>query len=123
MYVELDNLIIDKWPCRFQDLQTNIEEALKRFSPTATYIKGKWLGFERSQAKSQRSYETDYIRIRLETDLSRSYEDGEVERIKVTAHPTALDDTYSLVGCTHLLDTKVAQIVVDIYEACMKIKS
>lgn len=123
MHAEVDNLIVDKWPCKFQDLQTNIEEALNRYLSTTTYIKGKWPSFDRSKAKSQKAYETDYIRLRLETDLSRNYGDGEVERIKVTAQPTALDNTFSLVGCTHLLDTKVAQVVMDIYEACLKIRA
>ena len=123
MHAEVDNLIIDKWPCRFEDLQTNIEEVLKRYLPKTTYTKGKWPSFDTSKAKSQKSYEADYVRLRLETDLSRSYGDGEVERIKVSAQPTALDNTFSLMGCTHLLDTKVAQVVMDIYEACMKIRS
>ena len=123
MHAEVDNLIIAKWPCKFEDLQLNIEEILRRYLSQTTYVKGKWPSFEKSKAKSQKSYETDYVRIRLGTDLSSSYGDGEVERIKVNAQPTLLDNTFSLVGCTHLLDTKVAQVVLDIYEACMKIRS
>jgi hypothetical protein len=123
MYAEVDNLIIDKWPCKFEDLQKNIEEALKRYLSKTTYLKGKWPSFDKSKAKSKKSYETDYIRLRLETDFSRGYADGEVERIKIHAEPTGLDDTFYLGGCTHLLDTKVAQIVIDIFEACMKIRS
>ena len=46
-----------------------------------------------------------------------------MERITVTARPTALDTNYSLVGAGHLLDTKIAQIVIDIAEACDKIRS
>jgi hypothetical protein len=122
-HVEVDNLIIDTWPCKFQDLQSNIEEVLKRYLPKTEYIKGKWPSFEKSKAKSKKSFETDYIRIRLETDLSQSYGDGEVERIKVSAQPSVLDNTFSLVGSTHLLDTQVAQIVIDILEACMKLRS
>ena len=123
MHAEVDNLIIDKWPCRFQDLQANIEKALNRYLPKTNYIAGKWPSFDNSKAKSQKAYEADYIRIRLETDLTRNYGEGEVERIKVTAQRTYLDNTFSLIGCTHLLDTKVAQVVMDIYEACMKIRS
>jgi hypothetical protein len=123
MYTELDNLIIDNWPCKFQDLEINIEEVLRRSLAKAIYAKGNWPSFERSKAKSQKSYETDYIKLRLETDLSRSYGEGEVERVKVTARPTELDNTYSLTGCGHLLNTKVAQIVIDIFEACMKIRN
>jgi len=123
LYAEVDNLIIDAWPCKFQDLQTNIEETLNRYLPSTVYVKSKWPSYENSKAKSQKSFESDYIRIRLETDLSRPYGDGEVERIEVSATPTPLDTTFSLVGCTHLLDTKVAQVVLDIFEACLKIQS
>lgn len=122
MYAEVDNLIIDSWPCKFQDLETNIEEVLRRFLPKTIYAKGEWPSFDKSKAKSKKSYESDYIRLRLETDTSRGYGDGEVERIKVTAQPTALDNTYSLTGCTHLLNTEIAQVVLDIFEACMKIR-
>jgi hypothetical protein len=123
MYAEIDNIIVDNWPCKFEDLETNIEVTLKRFSNKITWIKGKWPSYDTSKAKSQQSYETDYISLRLETDRSRSYGDGEVERIKVTAQPTPLDDTYCLTGTGHLLDTKIAQIVIDILEACIKIRN
>lgn len=122
IYAEVGNLIIDSWPCKFADLQVNIEEALSRFSTTAIRQE-KWPSFQHSKAKSQQSFEADYIRLRLETDKSRSYKDGEVERIKVTARPTLLDNTYSLTGCAHLIDTKVAQVVIDIFEGCMKIRT
>lgn len=41
MQVEVDDLIVDKWPCKFEDLQTNIKEVLKRYLPKTDYIKGK----------------------------------------------------------------------------------
>ena len=122
-YAEVDNLIIDNWPCKFQDLETNLEAILKRFSAKTILVKGKWPSYDNSKAKTQKSYEADYIRLRLETDRSRSYGDGEVERIKVTAQPTSLDDTFHLSGTGHSLDTKVAQIVLDIFEACLKIRN
>lgn len=123
MHAELDNLIVDAWPCKFEDLQTNIEETLARFSSHAVYVEGKWPSFISSKAKSQRSFETDYVSFRLETDLTRNYVEGEVERIKVSAQPTKLDNTYSLNGCGHMFETKVAQIVLDIFEACLKIRN
>lgn len=123
MYAELDNIIVDTWPCKFEDLQTNIEETLRRFSSHAVYMEGKWPSFNSSKAKSQRSFETDYISFRLETDLTRNYGEREVERIKVSAQPTVLDNTYSLNGCGHMFETKVAQIVLDIFEACLKIRN
>lgn len=121
-YAEIDDIIIDTWPCDFGKLQANIEATLGKFAPAASFVKGKWPSYEASKATSQRAYESDYIRLRLQTDQSGSYGDGEVERITVTARPTALDTTYSLVGTGHLLDTKIAQIVVDIADACYKIR-
>jgi hypothetical protein len=121
-YAEVDDIIADTWPCDFGKLQANIEATLGKFAPTVSYVKGKWPSYEASKAKSQHAYESDYIRLRLKTDQSRSYGDGEVERITVTASPTALDTNYALVGTGHLLDTKVAQIVIDIADACDKIR-
>ena len=123
MHAEVNNIIVDTWPCKFEDLQTNIEETLRRFSSNAVYIEGKWPSFDSSKAKSQRSFETDYIPFRLETDLTRNYGELEVERIKVSVQPTVLDNTFSLNGCGHLFETKVAQIVLDIFEACLKIRN
>jgi hypothetical protein len=121
--VELDNILSDTWPCDFGKLQANIEETLSRYLPSTTYVKGKWPSYNNSKAKSQASFEIDYISLRLETDETKPYGEHELERIKVSATPSRLDNTYSLVGCTHLLDTKVAQIVVDIFSACIKIRS
>ena len=122
-HAEVDNIIIDNWPCKFENLKNNIEETLNRFLQKTIWEKGKWPSFERSKAKSQKSYESDYVSIRLETDTNSGYGDGEVERIKVTARPTHLDTTYWLTGTGHLLDTKIAQIVLDIFEACSKIRN
>ena len=121
-YAEIDDIVVDTWPCDFGKLQANIEATLNKFAPTAIHVKGKWPSYEASKATSQSAYKADYIAFRLKTDLSRSYGEGEVERITVTATPSALDTTYSLVGTSHLLDTRVAQIVVDIAEACDKIR-
>jgi len=123
MHAEVDNIIIDKWPCKFQDLDTNIKEALNRYLTTTIWKKGKRPSYNISKAKTQKSFETDYIRLRLETDRSRNYGEREVERIKVTAQPTLLDNTFKLTGTDHLLDTKIAQIVVDIFDACLKIRN
>jgi hypothetical protein len=121
-HAEIDDIIVDTWPCDFGQLQANIEATLAKFAPAVNYVKGKWPSYEVSKAKSQRAYESDYIRCRLATDQSRPYGDGEAERITVTANPTSLDITYSLVGTSHLLNTGIAQIVVDIAAACDKIR-
>lgn len=123
LYAELDIIIVDTWPCEFEDLQSNIEETLKRFSDNAIYVEGKWPSYDCSKAKSHRSFETEYIPFRLETDLSRSYGESEVECIKVSAQPTVIDKTYALIGEGHLHETRVAQIVLDISEACFKIRN
>lgn len=122
LYIELENIEADSWPCSFEKLQLNIEDALNKYQSSATYTKGNWPSYNKSNAKSQKSFEFDYISIWLETDLTKEYGKKEVERIKVSAQPSSLDNTYSLVGCGHLLDTKVAQIVIDIFEGCSKIR-
>ena len=122
-YAEINDLIIDSWPCNFEILQHNIETILDRYSSVSLNSKVKWPSFENSKAKSQQSFNSDYILFRLETDLSRNYGSGEVERIKVSATPTVLDENYSLVGVGHLFDTQVAQIVLDIFNACLKIRN
>jgi hypothetical protein len=123
MHAEIDNVIIDKWPCKFGDLETNIEKTLSRYQQETTWIKGRWPSYDQSKAKSQNSFQTDYINLTLETDRSKSYGDQEVERIKVSARPTRLATTFQLTGTAHLLDTKIAQIVVDIFAACIKIRT
>ena len=122
-HAEIDKIIIDNWPCKFEDLQKNIEETLNQFSKNGVYIKGKWPSFDCSKAKSHISFESDYVAIRLETDLKRNYGEHEAERINISAQPTVLDNTYSLNGSGHLIDTKVAQIVCDIFDACLKIRN
>jgi hypothetical protein len=122
-YAEVDNLIIDNWPCNSKDLETNIEEALRRFSPKATWVKGKWPSYDNSKAKSKKSYEVDYVRLTLETDRSRSYGDGEVERIKVTAQPTPLDNTYHLTGTTHLLTRKLHKSFLTFLKLAQKLET
>ncbi|WP_343303795.1 hypothetical protein AAHN97_19710 [Chitinophaga niabensis] len=116
---------MDTWPCKFQDLQTNIEEALNRYQPLVPYDKDKsfWHTFDLSKAKTRRSFETDYISIHLSTDTTKEYGSHEIERIRVSAEPSPQDNTYSLAGCSHLVETRIAQITLDIYKACVKIRS
>ncbi len=121
-HAELENILTDSWPCDFGRLQSNIEETLNKYQEKAEY-KGIWYSYDNSKSKTQTSFETDYIHFNLETDLSRTYGEKERERIKVTARPTKLDNTYFLTGTSHLLDTKIAQIVCDIFDACVKIRS
>lgn len=60
----------------------------------------------------------------LATDMDREYEQGEVDKIIVKATPVDwTEDTYKLIGENHLVETKFAQVVVDIYNACEKIRT
>ena len=120
-HVELDNLLSDDWPCNIGKLQSNIEETLNRYLPSTVHVKGQWPSYNNSKAKSQRSFEFDYISIWVATDNSKGYRGGEAERIKISCYPTSLE-TYSLVGIRHLVDTQVAQMVIDIFEGSSKIK-
>ncbi|MBP6430171.1 MAG: hypothetical protein KA319_00205 [Ferruginibacter sp.] len=123
IYAEIDDLIIDSWPCDFEKLQNNIEKTLNKFAESAIHTKSKWPSYDNSKAKSQKSFEANYICIRLETDAKKEYGEFEVERITASAKPSILDTTYSLVGTNHLLETSIAQMVIDIFEACLKIRN
>jgi hypothetical protein len=99
LYAELDSIIIDKWPCDFGNLQQNILTTLDKFSNLSEYKFGNWPSYNNSKAKSQQSFENDFIRFRIETDKSKPYAAHEAERIKVSATPTSLDETYQLLAC------------------------
>ncbi|MCB0284933.1 MAG: hypothetical protein KDF60_20300 [Calditrichaeota bacterium] len=122
-YAEIEEISVDSWPCEFSSLQTNIEKTLNLYSEKHEYIKGNWPSYKKSKAKSQKSYESDYVFINIETDLTKPYLEMEKERITVTARPTQLDTSYKLTGTTHNIDTKVAQLVLDIFSACERIRS
>jgi hypothetical protein len=128
MSAEHENIISDVWPCDFGKLQENINEALDRSLVAhanfdrVKFGRGNYPSYNNSKAKSESSFQSDYVKLRLETDTSREYGKGEAERIKVTAQPTALETTYRLTGTYHLIDTEVAQLILDIFEACMKIR-
>ncbi|SIO52725.1 hypothetical protein [Chitinophaga niabensis] len=125
LHIEQENVIVDTWPCKFQDLQTNIEEALNRYQLLVPYDKDNlvWHSFDLSKAKTRHSFEADYISLHLSTDTTKEYGSHEKERIRVSAEPNPPDSTYSLTGCSHLTDTRIAQITLDIYDACVKIRS
>ena len=123
IYAEIDDVISDVWPCEFGKLQENIEVTLNRHKDFTDYVKGNWPSYKNSKAKSQKSFETDYIAIHLRTDLSKDYGERELERIIVTAWPDPISNTYYITGTNHLYDTKIAQIVCDIFEACLKIRN
>src|SRR5688500_18101044 len=65
---EMDDIIVDSWPCNFGKLQENINTTLDKFKSSITYDSNIWPSFRRSKAKSKTSYQNDYIAIRLATD-------------------------------------------------------
>ena len=120
---ELPDIIADKWPCDFGNLQINIEEMLNRFKPLNIEPGFTWPAYEASLAKTRKSFEQDYLMLRLESDSKNPYGEGEAERINVRAQASRLETSYYLIGQEQLIDTELAQVVIDIFNACMKIRS
>jgi hypothetical protein len=125
---EHENIISDIWPCDFGRLEENIEEALNR--NMVAYVnydgfksgRGNYPLYNNSKGKSESSFHSEYVKLQVETDNTKEYSIGESERITVMAKPTALETTYRLKGTYHMIDTEVAQLVLDIFGACMKIR-
>lgn len=123
---ELDSVIIKEWPINIGELQDTIRETLDKWTDPVSNVKlsnDNWHSFNASKAKTQKSFQVDYIQMSLTTDMEREYGQGEVERILVKASPKNwTDDNYKLVGKNHLMETQVAQVVIDIFNACEKIR-
>jgi len=124
---ELDSIVVKEWPLNIGELQYLIQEALDKWTDPVPDIKpsnDNWHSFNASKAKTQKSFQVDYVQMSLTTDLESEYGQGEVERIIVKASPKNwTDDNYKLVGKNHLLETQVAQVVIDIFNACEKIRT
>jgi hypothetical protein len=124
---ELDSIIIKEWPLNIGDLQEAIQLTFDRWLesvPDTNPSNENWHSFNKSKAKTQRSFRVDYVQMSLTTDLEREYGEGEVERILVEAYPKNwFEDNYKLVGKNHLMETQVAQVVIDIFKACEKIRT
>jgi hypothetical protein len=124
---ELDSVIVKDWPINIGELQKCILEALDKWQdpvPDTKPNNENWHSLNNSKAKTQRSYVVDYVHVRLTTDMKRKYGQGEVERITVEAAPKDwTEDSYNLMGCNHLSETQVAQVVLDIHKACEKIRT
>ena len=124
---ELDEVLVRDWPMNIGELQECIEQTLNNWKdpvPQQKVDKDHWPSFNSSKARTQHSFHVDYVQILLTTDLERSYQEGEVERILVKAAPFDWnDDNYLLIGRNHLIETQVAQVVLDIINACEKIRT
>lgn len=124
---ELDSIIVGEWPMSIGDLQKNIIQTLDKWQDPVENVEPSienWHSFNISKARSQKSFKVDYVQISLTTDMEREYGQSEVERIVVKASPFDwTEDRYNLIGKSHLLETQVSQVVIDIYKACDKIRT
>lgn len=124
---ELDSVVAKEWPMNIGDLQETIQETLDKWEDQMPDIKPSnenWHSYNTSKAKTQRSFSVDYVQMSLTTDLESEYGQGEVERIVIKASPKNWsNDNYTLVGKKHLVETNVAQVVIDIVNACEKIRA
>lgn len=124
---ELDAVVAKKWPLNIGELQDTIQETLDKWIdsvPDVNPSNDNWHSYNSSKAQTQKSFQVDYVQIRLTTDMERDYGPSELERIIVNASPQNWEtDNYQLIGKSHLLETKVAQIVLDIFSACEKIRA
>jgi hypothetical protein len=123
---ELDAVIVKPWPISIGELQDTIQATLDNCKSPVEKLepsKDRWFSLKASKAKTQQSLKVDYVLMRLFTDLERPYAKGEVERIKVSAAPFGQSGTYRLTGETHLSETRLAQIVLDIFSACETIRT
>jgi len=123
---ELDKVIIKKWPLNIGDLQECVNITLDNFEKKVDEIDNNdnWFSYKKSKAKTQKSFNADYITFHLKTDFSRDYEDGEVERFNVKSSPRDWDkDRHYIMGTAHLIDTDIAQLILDINKDCQKIRN
>lgn len=122
-YMETFEIIEDQWPCDFGEMEANLENMLNKYNPQMEKHDDFWPAYKVSKAKSQKAFTEHYILIRLESDYKNSYGEGEAERINVRAQASPLETSYYLIAQKHLIDTNLAQAVIDIFNACMKIRS
>ncbi len=124
---ELNSVVSKQWPVNIGDLQDLIQETLDKWTDPVEDTEpsnDNWYSYNASKAKTRKSFEVEYVQMRLTTDMEREYGHGEVERIIIKASPKNwLDDNYKLVGKNHLMETQVAQVVIDVFSACEKIRT
>ena len=124
---ELDKVIVKEWPLNIGELQECVNTTLNNFEPKVDKIDNNndnWFSFNNSKAKTQKSFNTDYITFQLKTDFSRDYQDGEVERFTVKSTPKDWDNArHYIIGTAHLMDTDIAQLILDINKDCQKIRN
>ncbi|MBI3259510.1 MAG: hypothetical protein HYZ54_08575 [Ignavibacteriae bacterium] len=124
---ELDSVIVKEWPLNIGELQDCIQTTLDKWKDQVDDIEPGnklWYSLNNSKAKTQHSFRVDYVHLTLTTDMDRKYGQGEVERITVKASPFDWSEVrYKLVGTNHLMETQIAQLVIDISKACEKIRT
>ncbi len=124
---ELDKVIVREWPLKIGELQDCVNLTLDNFEQIVSEIENNnenWFSFKNSKAKTQKSFNSDYIVFQLKTDFSREYADGEVERFNVKSSPRKWEkDRHYIMGTAHLTDTDIAQLILDINKDCQKIRN
>ncbi|MBK7441433.1 MAG: hypothetical protein IPI65_07865 [Bacteroidetes bacterium] len=124
---ELDSIIIKQWPLKIEELQDCIQLTLDKFVQNVEDqppTNENWYSLKNSKAKTQQSFKIEYVQIELKTDMEKEYGPKEVERILINAGPfDNLKTRYKLIGKSHLIDTEVAEVVVEIFNACEKIRT
>ncbi len=123
---ELNSVITKEWPLNIGELEESIRLTLDKWEnnvPDSELSTNNWHSFNRSKAKTQQSFTVNYVPICLTTDLDKEYGISEAERIIVKGSPKEWHKTnYKIVGESHLLETHVSQTVLDIFNACEKIR-
>lgn len=122
-YMETFDIIKDQWPCDFGEMEANLENTLSKYNPQMVRHEEFWPAYKASKAKTPKAFAEHYILLRLESDYKNSYGEGEAERINVRTQASPLETNYYLVAQKHLIDTDLAQAIIDMFEACMKIRS
>jgi hypothetical protein len=123
LFMETFDIKSDNWPCDFGDLEKNIEVLLRSYKSEIEKHDTLWPAQKASRAKTKKTFNESYILLTLNSDNHRLYEPGEGERIFVKTQASPLETTYYLVALESRKGSDLAQAIVDMFSACMKIRS
>lgn len=123
LFMETFDIISDTWPCDFGELQNNIEILLSSYKTSMPRHDTMWPAHQASRSKTRKAFSEHYILFHLRSDDKRLYYPGEGERIFVRTQASPLETTYYMVALESREGPKLAQAIVDMFDACMKIRS
>ena len=121
---ELKFVITDNWPLDIATFQNHLGLTLDHYKSNLKDEEASneiWYSYKVSKAKSQHSFEVDYVSLIFES-IDKEYSDGEAEEIKVSAIPRKGLDYFSLTCQRHMVGIEVSQMAYDIFSACEKIR-